>query len=183
MTFGHGIGFVEFSRIDFFNFKLIFYSHGIGHFLAVHEGPQRIGPTYNPYEEPLADGMFLSDEPGFYKPDDFGIRIENDMEVVMTDKSVYDGTQFLRFNTITLVPYERSLIDISLLTTAQRNAIDQYHAQVSNILEPLLKDDQAALNALRSRTAKLGPEPVNRALISISSPVLIISMFILNFLF
>ncbi len=155
--------------------------------MGVHEGPQRIGSHYSQYEEPLVDGMFLSDEPGFYKPDDFGIRIENDMEVIMTNESVYDGTQFLKFNTITFVPYERSLIDISLLTVAQYNAINQYHAKVAEILEPLLKDDQAALNALRSRTARLDPQPnttksLNKALISICSPFLIISIFILNLL-
>jgi Xaa-Pro aminopeptidase len=159
---------------------LFFYSHGIGHFLSVHEGPQRIGARYSEYEEPLADGMFLSDEPGFYKAGDFGIRIENDMEVVMTNKSIYDNTQFLRFNTITFVPYERSLIDVSLLTTEHYNAINQYHAKVAEILEPLLKNDQAALKALRSRTAKLDPQsattpsqPLNKAVISISSPILI----------
>jgi Xaa-Pro aminopeptidase len=159
---------------------LFFYSHGIGHFLSVHEGPQRIGSRYSEYEESLADGMFLSDEPGFYKAGDFGIRIENDMEVVMANKSIYDNTQFLRFNTITFVPYERSLIDVSLLTTEHYNAINQYHAKVAEILEPLLKNDQAALKALRSRTAKLDPQsattpsqPLNKAVISISSPILI----------
>ncbi len=167
-----------------------FYSHGIGHFLSVHEGPQRIGSSYSTYEEPLADGMFISDEPGFYKPGDFGIRIENDMEVIMTNKSIYDNTQFLRFNTITFVPYERSLIDVSLLTTAQYNAINQYHTQVAEILEPLLKDDPAALNALRSRTAKLDPQPTtpisrvsNKALINRSSSLLLTIVFILIFYF
>lgn len=151
----------------------------------MHEGPQRIGSRYSQYEEPLADGMFLSDEPGFYKPGDFGIRIENDMEVVKTNKSVYDGEQFLRFNTITYVPYERSLIDISLLTSAQYDAINQYHAKVATILEPLLKGDQAALNALRSRTAKLDPrsatpttKPLNNTFLHISSPFLVFLMLI-----
>jgi Xaa-Pro aminopeptidase len=134
--------------------------------------------------------MFLSDEPGFYKPGDFGIRIENDMEVVMTNKSIYDNKQFLRFNTITFLPYERSLIDVSLLTSAQYNAINQYHVKIAEILEPLLKDDQAALNALRSRTAKLDPQPettttkpFNKTFINMSSPFLILFMFILNLLF
>ena len=129
--------------------------HGIGHFLGVHEGPQRIAFSYNQYEEGLVDGMFLSDEPGFYKPNDFGIRIENDMEVVFANQSTYDSTQFLRFNTITFVPYERSLIDVSLLTQGQINAINQYHENVARILEPLLSADESALNALRSRTARI----------------------------
>jgi Xaa-Pro aminopeptidase len=134
--------------------------------------------------------MFLSDEPGFYKPGDFGIRIEDDLEVIMTNISNYDNRQFLRFNTITFVPYERSLIDVSLLTSAHYNAINQYHAKVAEILEPLLKDDQAALNALRSRTTKLDPQPktmtstaLHTAFISISPPFLIIFIFMLNLLF
>lgn len=123
--------------------------------MSVHEGPQRIASPYNQYEESLADGVFLSDEPGFYKPGDFGIRIENGIEVVLANKSTYDNTQYLRFNTITLVPYERSLIDPTLLTNAQLNTINQYHAQARRILEPLLKDDPAALNALISRTEQI----------------------------
>ena len=189
MTFGHGVGSVRshnFMKI----FSSILFRHGIGHFLGVHEGPQRISHVYSEYEEPLADGMFISDEPGFYKPGDFGIRIENDMEVVMTNKSQYDHTQFLRFNTITFVPYERSLIDVSLLTSTQYDAINQYHAKVLEMLEPLLKDDQAALNALRSRTVKLDSQPeirnekpLNTAFLNISSSLLILFMFIFNFLF
>ncbi|CAF1457674.1 unnamed protein product [Adineta steineri] len=141
MTYGHGTG------------------HGIGHFLGVHEGPQNVAFGYSASEEALADGMFLSDEPGFYKADDFGIRIENDMEVVLTNTSAYDGRQFLRFNTITIVPYERSLIDVTLLTKGQYDLINQYHEKVANILEPLLAGDESALQALRSRTARLEPQP------------------------
>ena len=101
--------------------------------------------------------MFISDEPGFYKANDFGIRIEDDLEVLYSNQSNYDDTQFLRFETITLVPYERSLIDVELLSEGHHKAIDRYHAKVAKILEPLLKDDPAALRALRSRTAPLHP--------------------------
>jgi len=121
--------------------------------------------------------MFISDEPGFYKPDDFGIRIENDMEVILSNLSVYDMTQFLRFNTITFLPYERSLIDTSLLTSAQIKAIDDYHSKVFDLLHPLVKNDPAALNALRSRTEKLlnsKSQTPNSASASINSLFLII---------
>jgi len=165
--------------------------------LGVHEGPQRIAFSYNEYEEGLADGMFISDEPGFYKPGDFGIRIENDMEVVLANRSTYDNAQFLRFNTITFVPYERSLIDVSLLTNAQINAINQYHQKVAQILEPLLIGDASALNALRSRTAYLNStssttipsqptstsELPNKTPIIMSSPVLITFIFVFIKLF
>ncbi|CAF4479709.1 unnamed protein product [Rotaria socialis] len=168
MTFGHGIG------------------HGIGHFLGVHEGPQSIALEYNQFEEALVDGMFISNEPGFYKPDDFGIRIENDMEVILANKSAYNNKQFLRFNTITLVPYERSLIDVTLLTKVQLNAINQYHAKVAKILEPLLKNDKTALNALYSRTKPINRPSIitktseldNRALPIIGSSKLITFIFI-----
>jgi hypothetical protein len=141
--------------------------------------------------------MFLSDEPGFYKPGDFGIRIENDMEVVLANRSTYDNAQFLRFNTITFVPYERSLIDVTLLTNTQINAINQYHETVAKILEPLLVGDESALTALRSRTEYLNSEssttptsfttsteePGNKTFIIMSSPVLITFVFFLIMLF
>jgi Xaa-Pro aminopeptidase len=178
MIYGHSTGYVH----GFFSYALFLFlcSHGIGHYLRVNEGPQGIRLQYDQYEEPLADGMFVSDEPSFYKLDDFGIRIENDVEVIMANKSTYDDTQFLRFDTITFLPYERSLIDVSLLTHAQLNAIDQYHAKVVNLLQPLLKDDESALCALQSRTAKL-----NNAITIISSLMmnllLIFGQFFLNY--
>jgi Xaa-Pro aminopeptidase len=143
--------YTDFFLIIYFSL----FSHGIGHYLRVNEGPQAIRFQYNQYEEPLADGMFVSNEPGFYKPDDFGIRIENDVEVIIVNESTYGNTQFLRFDTITFLPYERSLIDFNLLTRDQLNDIDQYHAKVVNLLKPLLKGDEAALRALESRTAVL----------------------------
>ncbi len=155
-------------------------SHGIGHYLRVSEGPQSITNGYNQYEEPLADGMFLSDEPGFYKAGDFGIRIENDVEVIMAGKSTYDNTQFLKFDTITLLPYERSLIDVDLLTREQYNAINQYHTKVASILEPLLIDDESALRALRSRTANLDYQVTSTPARSKASMIMK-SSFIMNF--
>jgi Xaa-Pro aminopeptidase len=125
--------------------------------------------------------MFLSDEPGFYKPGDFGIRIENDMEVVLANRSTYDTTQYLRFNTITFVPYERSLIDVSLLTKAHIDAINQYHEKVAQLLEPLLVGDEPALKALRSRTESLNSESSTTSIMS--SPVLMTFIFVFNMLF
>ena len=184
MTFGHSVGCVLGVPLVLSNtavYCLSFHSHGIGHFLSVHEGPQRIGSSYSPYEEPLVDGMFLSDEPGFYKAGDFGIRIENDMEVVKANRSIYDNQQFLRFDTITLLPYERSLIDVRLLTQAQYRAINEYHARVEKVLQPLLRGDAAASNALRTRTRMLDapaavaiPRMANEALTLMSCPFFIL---------
>ena len=127
--------------------------------------------------------MFLSDEPGYYKPNEFGIRIENDMEVVFANRSTYDTAQYLRFNTITFVPYERSLIDIDLLTDEQIKAIDQYHENVARILEPRLREDEPALNALRTRTAPLINPGRNKTVIVMSSPILITFVFVFFLLF
>ncbi|UJR25553.1 hypothetical protein I4U23_006898 [Adineta vaga] len=194
-TYGRSIDYL--GRMYLFRDGMIYghsTGHGIGHFLSVHEGPQNIGSTYDQYEEPLAEGVFISDEPGFYKVHDFGVRIENDMEVVPANYSIYHDEQFLRFQTITYLPYERSLIDVSLLTIAQYNAINKYHKIVAKKLEPLLKDDEAALKALRSRTAKLDPHPSTTTIVSISirknnvfniisSPFLIILIISFIFLF
>lgn len=151
----------------------------------MHEGPLRIASAYSEYEEALADGMFLSDEPGFYKAGDFGIRIENDMEVVMTNKSAYDDKQFLRFETITLLPYELSLIDVSLLSDEHINSINAYHKKVADTLEPLLKGDEAALKALRARTEQIVAPlpPDSKALAALGSPLLIFFALMLTTLF
>lgn len=111
----------------------------------------------------MTEGVFLSDEPGFYQPNDFGIRIENDIEVVLAGTSADGLTQFLRFDTITLVPYERSLIDISLLAKAQITAINTYHAKIVQQLTPLLTGDAAALAALNSRTGLIIQETTTPA--------------------
>ena len=175
MVYGHVSGYVHgFDRLIFCSL----FRHGIGQYLRVNEGPQVIRFEYDQYEEPLADGMLVSNEPGFYKTDDFGIRIENDVEVIMVNKSTYENRQFLRFDTITFLPYERSLIDLSLLTRDQVNTIERYHAKVLNLLQPLLRGDQAALRALESRTAKL-----NNAVTIGSSLMIILALIFGRFLF
>ena len=106
--------------------------HGVGHFLCVHEGPQRIAkPTGGQAgtEEPLVAGMILSNEPGYYKPGHFGIRIEN--LVLVTERAI-DGAEhaMLGFETITFAPLDKQLIDVVMLTAAERAWVDAYHASV-----------------------------------------------------
>ena len=120
--------------------------HGIGAFLSVHEGPQRIGaPDYpggGPLE-PLRAGMMLSNEPGYYKAGEYGIRIENLLLVV--DRDIPGGDlPMLGFETLTFVPIERSLIVPALLTAAERRWVDAYHARVEALLTPLLDGETAA---------------------------------------
>ena len=120
--------------------------HGIGAFLSVHEGPQRIGaPNYpggGPLE-PLRAGMMLSNEPGYYKAGEYGIRIEN---LLLTVERAIPGGDLpmLGFETLTFVPIERSLIVPTLLTDAERAWVDGYHARVEGLLTPLLDLETAA---------------------------------------
>ncbi len=125
--------------------------HGVGHFLAVHEGPQRIAKPAGGQagtEEPLQAGMLLSNEPGYYKPGHFGIRIENLVFVV--ERSVEGAEQpMLGFETVTFAPIARELIDIELLTGPEQRWVDGYHATVVEKVGPLLDaDDRAWLEAV-----------------------------------
>jgi Xaa-Pro aminopeptidase len=109
--------------------------HGVGSYLSVHEGPAGIARTAKPI--PLAAGMILSNEPGYYLPGEYGIRIEN---LLLVKPALLPNARkpFLRFETLTLAPYDRALIEPSLLTPAQRAQIDAYHARVLESVAPLL---------------------------------------------
>jgi Xaa-Pro aminopeptidase len=129
--------------------------HGVGAFLAVHEGPQRIAPGGSGFaggDEPLQAGMILSNEPGYYKTGAYGIRIEN---LVLVEPRVVAGAEkpLLGFRTLTFVPLDRRLIDLDLLTADERGWVDDYHAQVAALVGPQL--DGAAAEWLRSQTAPL----------------------------
>ena len=120
--------------------------HGVGSFLGVHEGPQRIAKPSGGQAgtgQELHAGMFLSNEPGYYKPDAFGIRIEN---LVLVEERQMAGAEgkFLGFETLTCVPLDRKLIDTSLLTTSEIAWVDAYHAQVRALLAPQLEGDDLA---------------------------------------
>jgi Xaa-Pro aminopeptidase len=117
--------------------------HGVGAFLAVHEGPQRIakpGGGQAGTEEPLCAGMFLSNEPGYYKPDAYGIRIEN--LVLVEERRFPDGDMnMLGFETLTFAPIDRTMMDLRLLTASERAWVDDYHAKVLAIVGPQLDGD------------------------------------------
>ncbi|GAA0454717.1 MULTISPECIES: aminopeptidase P family protein [Sphingomonas] len=130
--------------------------HGIGAYLSVHEGPQRIAqPTYpggGPLE-PLRAGMLLSNEPGYYKAGEYGIRIENLMLVVEHTPAGGDATM-LAFQTTSFVPIERRLIEPALLTPAERAWLDAYHAETLRRATPLLDADTRAW--LEEKCAPIG---------------------------
>lgn len=123
------------------------YAHGTGHgvgcYLSVHEGPQRISTRGS--EVPLQPGMVLSNEPGYYKPGAFGIRIEN-LVVVTPVEPPPTGAErpTLGFDTLTLCPYEPRLIEREQLLPEECAWIDAYHAHVRSTLTPRLPDDAAA---------------------------------------
>ena len=117
--------------------------HGVGHFLSVHEGPQRIAKSAGGQagtEEVLQAGMILSNEPGYYKPGHYGIRIEN---LVLVVERAVEGAEhrMLGFETITFAPIDRALIDLELLTGPEQRWVDTYHEAVKAKVGPLLSGD------------------------------------------
>ena len=115
--------------------------HGVGAYLSVHEGPQRIAaPNYpgGAAMEPLRAGMMLSNEPGYYKAGEYGIRIEN---LVLVEPRAIAGADrdMLGFETLTLCPIERTLIVPELLTAGERDWLNTYHTRVAKILAPELE--------------------------------------------
>ncbi len=120
--------------------------HGVGAYLSVHEGPQRIAtPSYpgGGPSEPLRAGMIISNEPGYYKAGDYGIRIEN---LVLVEDRVIEGAEapMLGFETLTFCPIERSLIVADMLSKAERDWLDDYHARVLAVLGPQLNAEELA---------------------------------------
>src|SRR5579884_1881838 len=114
--------------------------HGVGSFLAVHEGPQRISPVGSAQsggDEPLRAGMFLSNEPGYYKTGEYGIRIEN---LVLVVPRQIDGAEkeMLGFETLTFAPIDRLLVDANMLEAEELIWLNCYHAHVLARIGPTL---------------------------------------------
>ncbi len=116
--------------------------HGVGVYLGVHEGPQRISKALNKYA--LQTGMIVSNEPGFYKENDFGIRIEN-LQFVTEAVIPKGGERAMHgFENLTWAPIDRDLIEVALLSPAERAYMDAYHAQVVAKVGPLVKPEVRA---------------------------------------
>lgn len=116
--------------------------HGVGSFLSVHEGPQRIATMSNG-DEPLQPGMIVSNEPGYYRTGEFGIRIEN---LVLVEPRDVPGAEreMLGFETLTFAPIDRNAITLDLLTVQERQWIDAYHAKVVEVVGPQLDGETLA---------------------------------------
>ncbi len=119
--------------------------HGVGFFLNVHEGPASISRINN---APLKAGMVLSNEPGFYKKGEYGIRIENLVLVKESDKA-----GFYEFETLTMAPIDKNLIDKKLLNQEEIDWLNNYHDDVYNKVSPLLDADEKKW--LKGATAKI----------------------------
>ena len=125
--------------------------HGVGSFLSVHEGPQRIA-TSSVGDEPLQPGMILSNEPGYYKAGEYGIRIEN---LVLVERREVAGAEqeMMGFETLTFAPLDRHLVEVAMLTDAEREWLNFYHARVLEVVGPKLEG--AALAWLEGACAPL----------------------------
>jgi len=118
LNYGHGTG------------------HGVGHFLCVHEGPQSVRMDENPTV--LQPGMMISNEPGMYRTNEYGIRIENLVQVVPAQKTEFG--QFLKFETLTLFPIDQDLINFDLLNESEIEWLNSYHQRVYSALSPQLNE-------------------------------------------
>jgi len=126
--------------------------HGVGSYLSVHEGPCTISPKSTTV--PLEEGMILSNEPGYYKEGEYGIRIENLVVVRGTSKKDEQGKKMLCFRTLTLVPICLELIKKEMLDDEELNWLNSYHKTVRETLWPHLKSFKE-IEFIKKATVKL----------------------------
>lgn len=132
----HGHQLDAFARRALWDLGLDFdhgTGHGVGHQLLIHEQPQRIAKKVNPW--PLSAGNIMTIEPGYYLADSYGIRIENQVEVVESQPG------FCRFASLTLVPIDLNQVEWNLLSEQEQQWLDDYHQRVRETLSPLIDDD------------------------------------------
>lgn len=127
--------------------------HGVGHFLNVHEGPMGVGFRLMPDDPGLQPNMFISNEPGFYKDGEFGIRIEDIVQIVPAEtKHNFSNRGALTFKTITMCPKQTKMIIKELLSEQEINLLNNYHQLVWDTLSPLLAQDAFTLGWLKKET-------------------------------
>ncbi len=129
ITYGHGTG------------------HGVGHFMGCHEGPANIRTDNN--TNPIQPGNIFSDEPGIYRANEYGIRIENLVVTKLVESLKFKverttGETYYEFEVLTRCPYDKNLMEMSMLTEDEKAWINAYHAQVYKDLAPRLNADEAA---------------------------------------
>ncbi|KAI9258225.1 peptidase M24, structural domain-containing protein [Phascolomyces articulosus] len=130
--------------------------HGVGSFLNVHEGPQGIGIRVAYNDTPFAAGMTITDEPGYYEDGKFGIRIENILIVRQAQTPHNFGERgYLSFERVTLVPIGLNLIDLDLLSPAEKKWVNEYHAEILQKIGPLVANDPDAVAWLKRETTPI----------------------------
>ncbi|EDO15767.1 hypothetical protein Kpol_478p2 [Vanderwaltozyma polyspora DSM 70294] len=130
--------------------------HGIGAMLNVHEGPIGIGTKPTSIKYPLQAGNIISNEPGYYKDGEYGIRIENDLLVeVVKPEMRFGDKKFLCFENITLVPYCRKLIDVKMLDKREREQINEYHRKIFDTTVQFTQPQSISFKWLKRETAPL----------------------------
>ena len=112
--------------------------HGVGSYLSVHEGPHQIRQEYR--GTPMVEGMTVTDEPGLYLADRFGVRIENVLLVVPYITTEFG--RFVRFEPLTLCPIDTTPIVVDMLSAEERSVLNAYHQMVYERLSPLLNEDE-----------------------------------------
>ena len=120
--------------------------HGVGYFEGVHEGPVGISKRNTVVFQP---NMIVTNEPGYYEPGKYGIRIENILVCIQ------DENGLLGFENITICPYDKNLIDVQLLSEQDKIFINKYHEKVWDILSPRIQDDAETLEWLKNATSAL----------------------------
>ena len=147
--------------------------HGVGAALNVHEGPHGISPRWS-NKEVLKAGMVTSNEPGFYDDGNFGIRIENLLEIVSVNgndheksangedgeppakkQKMAEGKQFLKFDRLTMIPIQKNLINLDIMTDSELDWVDTYHEEVLSKVKPLLKEGSPAMDWLVKSCEKI----------------------------
>ncbi|KAH8248915.1 hypothetical protein KR032_004268, partial [Drosophila birchii] len=132
--------------------------HGVGHYLNVHEGPMAVGQGYTADDPGLQANMFISNEPGFYQDDEFGIRIEDIVQIVPA-QTAYNFTNrgALTFRTVTMCPKQTKLIKKELLSEAEVKQLNSYHQLVWDTLAPILtgQKDLLTLSWLKKEVKKI----------------------------
>ncbi|XP_064628931.1 xaa-Pro aminopeptidase 1-like [Lineus longissimus] len=137
--------------------------HGIGMFLNVHEGPASLSTAYRKHDKTLEEGMFFSDEPGYYEAGKFGVRLETIVMVAKAETPYnFGGRGYLMFEPISLVPFEKNLINLDLMTVQQKGWLNNFHKRCLEVTGAELKRQGKtdAYKWLQSRTKPI-PEYVS----------------------
>lgn len=161
--------------------------HGIGMFLSVHEGPQRINfGCPKPWEKPIVPGMFQSDEPGYYEDGSFGIRLETVvMAVPAQTENTFNDVQYVTFEPVAFVPYWKALINLDIMTTEEIDWLNKYHKDCRDKVGKMLKDQKKndVYDWLVETTEPVGPDQAKASSFSLTASAMTLLLAAINLFF